>query len=91
VLNGDLYPQVVQSFEDNFNHLWDLGVDEALAAELLEQVLSGVGPVPLIFEPMAVTTHQIDVIKAAIREACPAVDEDPAFHAHPESHPVCHP
>jgi len=90
VLTREGYPNVMNSFRENFEHLWALGRAEGLAEILLASAISEQDPIPLIFEPMSVTTDEIAAIKDAIREACPLVSES-VFYAHPQDFEFCVP
>ncbi len=90
VFDGAAYPQLVQDFVDNFEALWELGRAEGRYEAFLAEISDGVGPVPIVFEPMTLTYEEFDALKAAIRAACPAVDSDD-YKDDPENHTTCYP
>lgn len=89
ILDGDRYPAVVQDFEDEFERMWATGESEGLYDALLADVRTGTGPMDIVFPPMALTWEQVDVLKDAIRAACPDVDTA-EFREDPSGHRVCY-
>jgi phosphatidylserine/phosphatidylglycerophosphate/cardiolipin synthase-like enzyme len=73
--SGPAYAALVASYEKTFEKLWRTGEAEGKLAEL-EGRLTGTGPVPIVFDAVALDWTQITTLKAKIRAACPAVDSD---------------
>ncbi len=88
IYDADEYPDLVASFEDNFETLWRTGEAEGLYDDLLSDVTEGTGSVPLVFDSMALDWSQVSALKKALKEACPAVNSD-AFRRNPGAHRFC--
>lgn len=87
VFDGAKYPQLVQAFEANFDAIWQTGADRL--GPLMQQVESGRGTIPLVYPSMALSWDEISTLKAALREACPAVMDDPDYYENPSRHRDC--
>jgi len=81
-------PELVTSFEENFEVLWGQGEEEGLYPALLEEIDQAVESIPLIFEPMALGWDEVTVLKALIKEKCPQVNSD-EFASNPKDHTWC--
>ena len=88
VYDGAGFPDVVSAFEANFEALWETERAGGRYEALLEAVESGDGPIPLVFDPLALSWDQIDRLKRAIRAACPDVDSED-FRRNAGSHREC--
>jgi phosphatidylserine/phosphatidylglycerophosphate/cardiolipin synthase-like enzyme len=81
------YPNLVQSYVDNFNSIWNTG--EGLYETLLDEIEnSESGWFSIIFDSMALNWTESQLLKDTIRENCPDIDSD-AFHDEPWSHYNC--
>ncbi len=90
VVNKDAYPAFVQSFVDNFHAMWDTGRDGTLYDDLMEDVLNGSDPFPIVYDSMALTWDEVDTLKRAMRDACPAINTE-SFRRNPQRHFICVP
>jgi len=88
IYDRSAYGQLVDAFEANFEALWATGESEGLYAALLDEVEKGSGPVPLVFEPMALDWDQVTALKAAIKANCPDINTDP-YRQEPDEHLDC--
>jgi len=71
--SADGYPELVASFERNFESLWTTHEGDGTYDSLLDEIKDGDGDIPIVFEAMALDWAQIAVLKEAIRTACPDV------------------
>lgn len=85
---GAQYPELVESFVENFNKLWVLGDEEALYTELMDEVENGTGRVPIVFDSMALSWEQVNDLKRAIVANCSDVNSS-SFRSRPERHHSC--
>jgi phosphatidylserine/phosphatidylglycerophosphate/cardiolipin synthase-like enzyme len=88
IYDTSLYPELVQAFEANFEHIWRTGEADDAYTELMTRVLYGAGDVPLVFTPMALNWDQVTDLTHAIREVCPEVDSQ-EFRSNPQAHRYC--
>jgi phosphatidylserine/phosphatidylglycerophosphate/cardiolipin synthase-like enzyme len=88
IYDGAAFPDLVAAFEQNFETMWNTGVEDGLFESLMDTVQNTTNDVPLVFAPMALTWDQVTTLKTAIRDACPAVNTED-YRNHPESHRVC--
>ena len=88
VYRGGAFTGLVSAFAANFEKIWDTGVASGSYENLLDEVKNGTGPVPLVYESMALDHGQVTALKAAIRDACPEVDSQD-YREHPEKHLSC--
>jgi phosphatidylserine/phosphatidylglycerophosphate/cardiolipin synthase-like enzyme len=84
------HPDMVAAFEGNFEKLWTMGEADSLYEKLLMDIESGQNAVPLVFTPMGLTWSEVSVLKKAIRDNCPYID-DFDFKKNPHKHKVCLP
>ncbi len=89
VLDGPAYRGLAQAFEANFESMWSTGEAEGLFDQLMAQVQSADTSVPLVYPSMALTTSQVTMLKALIRQICPAVDSW-EYRKDPRGHQVCY-
>ncbi len=89
IYEGEQFPDLVASFQANFEALWETGRSEGLYEQLIYLIEETADPIPIVFEPMALDWDQVTYLKEAIRQACPAVDSD-AFRDDPAGHQTCY-
>lgn len=82
------HPALVAAYEQTFEGLWTTGAAEGRLDGMMQQLASGTGSIPLVFDPMALDWDQVTALKRAIREACPAADSS-AFRTDPTAHRLC--
>lgn len=81
------YPDLVQSYIDNFNSIWNTG--DGLYASLMDEIkYSETGWFSIIFDSMALNWTDAQNLKDTIQENCPDIDSD-AFRDEPWSHYSC--
>ncbi|MEM9195185.1 MAG: phospholipase D-like domain-containing protein [Myxococcota bacterium] len=68
VFDGDAYGDLVETYRQNFNRIFETGRADA-HPELLSQV-NGDGDFPLVFDAMALTNEEIRSLKSAIYRSC---------------------
>ncbi len=90
VLEGLRYADVVQEFTDNFNGMWQTASDTTLYDDLLGDVQEGDDEFPIVFDAMALTWEQVDVLKRAMRDACSEINSED-FRRNPQRHRTCDP
>lgn len=88
VYRGAPFADLVGSFVENFESIWQTGETAGSYAKLLDEVENGTGPIPLVYDSMALDHQQVTTLKAAIRTACPEVDSQD-YREHPEKHMTC--
>jgi len=88
ILDGAQFPGIADAFEDEFERMWVTGEEEGLYDVLLDEVRHGTDDFPIVFEPMALDWERVDVLKDAIRDACPDIYSDD-FRENPEDHHYC--
>jgi phosphatidylserine/phosphatidylglycerophosphate/cardiolipin synthase-like enzyme len=80
---------LADAFEDNFRSVWDTGVAQKRYESLVDLIENTSKPIPIVFEPMALTWQQVTDLKDLIRKHCPAVDSQP-YRDQPDKHRVCY-
>ncbi len=88
IYHAEAYPEVVDAFEDNFLSIWETGRGDGRYEQITQSVEDATDEVPLVFESMALTHEEVDTLKDAIRESCPAVESED-YEDDPENHEVC--
>jgi phosphatidylserine/phosphatidylglycerophosphate/cardiolipin synthase-like enzyme len=81
-------PGIAARYEAEFERLWSLGQQADLYRKYMDDVDNGSGPLPIVFEPMALEWAQIADLKRAVVTACPDVNSEP-FRTEPEKHQSC--
>ncbi len=86
------YPDLVDAFVENFDAIWQSGRhfdDSTDPVDLLIEANDGQEDViELVFEPMALSWHELTALREAIREYCPDADSE-AFKRAPAEHRRC--
>ncbi len=85
---GPEFAGLVGSYEANFAQIWDQGRAEGLYNQLMAK-LPTANPVPIVFDPMALTWSEVTDLKRAIRDACPDVNAED-YRTNPQNHWVCY-
>jgi phosphatidylserine/phosphatidylglycerophosphate/cardiolipin synthase-like enzyme len=86
-LRGPSHVGLIAAFERDFDRLWTTGrTPDRLAA--LQAQIAGTGPVPLVFESMALDWRQVTDLKAALRAACAPIDSA-EYRENPAAHRTC--
>ena len=80
------YPELVSAFVANFDAIWDTG--RATYPGLMNTIENTTDDVPLVYDPMALSHAELGALKAAIRLACPQVDDE-EWRANAASLTVC--
>ena len=88
VYRGAAFAGLVGDFAENFEQIWQTGEASGSYEKLLGEVKNGTGPVPLVYDSMALDHARVTELKQAIREACPEVDSQD-YREHPEKHMTC--
>lgn len=88
VYRGAAWDALVADFVDNFETIWSTGEASGSYEKLLDEVKNGTGPIPLVYDSMALDHQEVTVLKQAIRDACPEVDSTD-YREHPEKHMTC--
>jgi len=87
ILGGDAFAGVVRRYVANFDAMWETGRAEGLYDELMSDVADG-GGFPIVFDSMALGWSEVDVLKRAMRDQCPAINSE-AYRTQPERHYRC--
>jgi len=87
VLSADRYPALLADYIANFDALWETGRDGSYDA-MLTELSEGTDEIDLVFESMALSWSEVEVLKDAIQAACPDVDTD-AYRDDPEDYQTC--
>ncbi|TNE86915.1 MAG: hypothetical protein EP330_20110 [Deltaproteobacteria bacterium] len=74
VFRAETYPELVQSYVDNFDAIFDTERANGTYAEFLDEVRTGTGDFPIVFTPMALSWDEVYTLKSAILDACPDVN-----------------
>lgn len=85
LFEGPEFTELLDLYEADFERLWATG-NGKLAT--LTQSLATVDPVPLVFDPMALTWAEITELKKVIRANCAQADST-AFREDPVGHQLC--
>ncbi|MCC7535154.1 MAG: hypothetical protein IT379_03005 [Deltaproteobacteria bacterium] len=86
--DAEAFPALVAAFEERFETMWRTGEAEGRLDSLMQQLASGTGSVPLVFDPIALDWEQVTSLKRALRTACPTADSE-AFRTDPAAHRFC--
>ena len=87
ILDGEVFPELVNSFMRNFNDLWDDPSDAAAYEDLMNDIVDGDG-FPLVFEPMVIEWDAITELKRTMRENCSDINSN-EFRSNPRAHTYC--
>jgi len=85
---ADSFGPLVRAFEGNFENMWVTGEFAGLYGDLVEQIESGEGAFPIVFDSMALDWDQITALKTLIRDACPEINSW-QFREYPDRHRTC--
>ncbi len=89
VYSAARYPELVQAFSANFEHIWETGRTEDLYGSLMNEIVSGTeSTFPIVFEPMALSWDEVSALKNTIDAHCPEIDSW-EYRSYPSSHKVC--
>jgi phosphatidylserine/phosphatidylglycerophosphate/cardiolipin synthase-like enzyme len=88
VYRGGTFAGLVGEFVENFQTIWQTGEAAGSYAKVLDEVKNGTGPVPLVYDSMALSHAEVTELKQAIRDACPVVDSE-EYRKSPEKHFTC--
>ena len=90
VLRGEAHADLVQRFRDNFDAMYETARDTNAYQDLLDDVREGTDTFPIVFDSMALSWDEVDVLKSAMRDACSELNSTD-FRTHPERHYTCNP
>ena len=88
IFEHNMYPELVESFVDNFDQIFETEREQNTYEEMLDEVRYGTGDFPIVFSPMALDWQEVYTLKSAIAEACPEVYSD-AYRENPGAHRWC--
>ena len=88
VYRGASFDALAVQFVQNFEQIWKTGEAAGGYEKVLDEVQNGTGPIPLVYDSMALDHAQVTNLKLAIRTACPLVDSQD-YRDHPEKHLTC--
>lgn len=80
------YPNIVEGYVANFQSMWNTG--EGLYEPLMDKIENGTGPVPIVFDSMALTWPEVSELKTTIGRVCSDVN-DTSHRTKPERHYTC--
>ncbi len=89
IYHADRFPDLLNAYEQNFESIWTTGETDHLYENLMDEIENGSGPVPIVFDSMALTWPQVTELKQAIRDACPDVNSDD-YRRNPQDHRTCY-
>jgi len=89
IYDGSVFPEIVEAFESNFESMWATDDNRDLYQSLLNLIENTDDPIPLTFDPMALTWEEVTNLKRQIRTYCPAVDSE-EYRKEPTKHTVCY-
>jgi len=84
IYEASRYPSLVAEFVANFDSIWDTGAGAYTA--LISSI--GDGPVPLVYDSMALTWDEVTALKATIYANCPQINDE-EFRTNPQAHLTC--
>ena len=82
------YPALVSSFSRNFTQLWNTAEPEVYQSLMQEINAPQASEVPIVFPAMALDWDDLNALKQAIRDVCPAINSD-EYRRYPERHYTC--
>jgi phosphatidylserine/phosphatidylglycerophosphate/cardiolipin synthase-like enzyme len=82
------FPALVDAFEANFEQIWETRRGDGQYDELMAEITSGSGEVPLVFDALSLSWQEATSLRDAIRAHCPHLFEDD-YRDHPERHHTC--
>jgi len=89
VYSAARYPELVASFSDNFDLIWETGRAEGLYEDLIHEIVDGTDETfPIVFSSMALSWDEVSALKTAIADHCPDIDSW-QFRGSPSSHQEC--
>jgi phosphatidylserine/phosphatidylglycerophosphate/cardiolipin synthase-like enzyme len=88
IFDGNAVPELVQSFKDNFDAMWQTGVGEKLYDGLISEIENATEGFPIVFDSMALTWDQVSALKDLIQEHCPQVNSE-EYRNDPGKHTWC--
>ena len=88
IFEHSMYPELVESFVDNFDQIFETEREQSTYEDMLDEVRYGTGDFPIVFSPMALDWQEVYTLKSAIAEACPEVYSD-AYRENPGAHRWC--
>ncbi len=89
IYQADRFPELLSAYEQNFENIWVTGEEDGLYETLMDEIQNGSGPIPIVFDPMALTWPQVTELKQAIRDACPQINSDD-YRTNPQDHMTCY-
>lgn len=88
VFRGDAYADLVASYEQNFETLWETGRADDLLGDVRNEIANS-DIVPMVFESMSLEHEEVRQLKSLILERCPQANSED-FRRNPQDHLVCH-
>ncbi|HUU01517.1 MAG TPA: phospholipase D-like domain-containing protein [Myxococcota bacterium] len=82
------FPDLVDSFEDNFEKIWQTGLSEGYYQSLVDLIENTTNPVPIVFDSMALDWDQVTNLKRLILDNCPAINSQD-YRDNPQDHLTC--
>jgi len=82
------FPDLVDAFEDNFEHIWQTGLSEGYYESLVDLIENTGDPIPIVFDSMALGWDQVTNLKQLIRDNCTAVNSQD-YRDNPQDHHTC--
>lgn len=74
ILRGPAFQGVIDAYIDNFDALWVTGEELGLFASLMDEIETGAGDFPIVFDAMALDWDQVTALKQTIRDHCPLIN-----------------
>ena len=87
VFSGDEFAELIESYEGNFEDVWNTGRDDDLLGQLRDEIENN-DIFPIVFDSMALDHEEVRSLKALIVDRCPQVNSTD-FRKNPENHHVC--
>lgn len=87
VFSGDGFGPLIESYEGNFESIWNTGRDDDLLGQLRDEIESS-DVFPIVFDSMALDHEEVRSLKALIVDRCPQVNST-EFRHNPQDHHVC--
>jgi phosphatidylserine/phosphatidylglycerophosphate/cardiolipin synthase-like enzyme len=82
------YPNLVESFIDNFEAIWSTGLNEDYYNALWTEIEDGSDDFPIVFDSMALDWDQVTALKDLMRLHCPEINSED-YREDPSNHQSC--
>lgn len=88
VFRGDTYADLVASYEQNFETLWETGRADDLLSDVRDDIANA-DVIPMVFDSMSLEHEEVRQLKSLVLDNCPEANSED-FRRNPQNHLVCH-